>query len=249
MFQNNVHWLVNSELNPGLNNALKHLGKTVTFDFNNTALAGEPFIYGPIGFVRKRSKEIGYGSYINPETMSVAGSYPFYEPSYLLNDDYIIVPFHTVKKDLRRFQDMFGGDFFIRSNSGMKIVPGQVVRYTESSFDLETIEKLSSAMPETLCVLASVKNIINEYRLVMTTQFETGSRYSWNDTHHTTVPADIVDFANRLTWHPEVVYILDIAETLDGPKIIEVNSASSSGLYGSDIVKYINAVEKSIINY
>ena len=45
-------------------------------------------------------------------------------------------------------------------------------------------------------------------------------------------------------WQPHRAYCLDIAETPDGPRIIEVNCLNASGFYGADLGKLVYAIER-----
>ena len=45
------------------------------------------------------------------------------------------------------------------------------------------------------------------------------------------------------TWQPARAFVLDIALTLDGPRIIEVNCINSAGFYGADVERIVRAVE------
>ena len=38
-------------------------------------------------------------------------------------------------------------------------------------------------------------------------------------------------------------FVLDVADTLEGPKVIEVNNFNSAGLYACDVGKIVDAVE------
>ena len=65
----------------------------------------------------------------------------------------------------------------------------------------------------------------------------------------------VTKFAQNMAnlWHPVVLgepcvlpakaYALDIAETPDGLKVIEINTINSSGFYGADVQKIIMAIE------
>ncbi len=246
-----VHWFVDTSLPGNVYEAAQTLGFEVTKDNDPFVLNGEPFVYGSISYVRRRSTEIGYGSYINPMTMSVSGSFPFLLKECLLNEDYILIPFGTLRRDYQRFLDMFGGKFFVRSNSGTKTIPGQVITAANIDFELNSLRQLSSAMDDTLCVIASVKPIKKEYRLFMAgNHFITGSSYSWNNEPYEGVPGYVVSFAQAAVeqWQPEVVYTIDIADTPEGLKVVEFNSASSSGLYGSDAEMFVVGISNSIKN-
>lgn len=47
----------------------------------------------------------------------------------------------------------------------------------------------------------------------------------------------------RCRWEPHKAYCLDVADTSEGPKIIEVNCLNASGFYGADMHKLVEALE------
>ena len=46
-------------------------------------------------------------------------------------------------------------------------------------------------------------------------------------------------------WQPERAYVIDIADTPDGPKVIEINSFGVSGFYHCDMFKLIDGIKRS----
>lgn len=55
----------------------------------------------------------------------------------------------------------------------------------------------------------------------------------------------IIDFANARAaeWSPNDAYVLDVADTADGLKIVEINNLNSAGWYKCDMQKLIVALE------
>lgn len=114
---------------------------------------------------------------------------------------------------------------------------------------------------ETLCQVASVKEIWGEYRFfVVGGRVVTGSRYKMGDTVRYSQEIDqcFWDFAeavagseiallphviNKPKWRPAPAFVLDICDTPNGIKIVEINTINSSGFYAADVPKLIFALE------
>ncbi len=58
------------------------------------------------------------------------------------------------------------------------------------------------------------------------------------------IPDEVIEFAYQAInkWSPDIAYVLDIAVTNEGLKIIEINNINSSGFYKSDIEKIVTAI-------
>jgi hypothetical protein len=104
---------------------------------------------------------------------------------------------------------------------------------------------------DTSIIVSPAKKILAEYRLfVVDGQIVTGSLYKVGDLVTTSDVIDpvAIEYANKMLtiWQPDRAFVLDIAITDDGPKIIEVNNINSSGFYKSDISKIVSAIDKMI---
>lgn len=62
------------------------------------------------------------------------------------------------------------------------------------------------------------------------------------------VDQHIIDFANECAqqWSPNRAYVLDVAETADGLKIVEINNLNSAGWYRCDMQKLVTALEEML---
>ena len=97
--------------------------------------------------------------------------------------------------------------------------------------------------------MAPCKEILAEYRFfIIEGQVVTGSQYKIGDRvqSSTIIPSDIYQYASEQAarWQPNRAFAIDIAQTHQGPKIIELNSANSAGFYACDIGKIVDAVER-----
>jgi hypothetical protein len=97
---------------------------------------------------------------------------------------------------------------------------------------------------ETYITLASVKQIHSEYRFfVINKQVVTGSQYRLGRTviYNDNVPEHIREYAQEMTakWQPHICFVIDIADTPLGPKVVEINSFGVSGFYHCNMFKVI----------
>jgi hypothetical protein len=55
----------------------------------------------------------------------------------------------------------------------------------------------------------------------------------------------VLEFAHEChkVWHPNDAYVLDVADTSEGLKIVEVNNLNSAGFYKGDMLKLLGALE------
>jgi hypothetical protein len=62
-------------------------------------------------------------------------------------------------------------------------------------------------------------------------------------------PRDVHDFAAQALaatpWRPDEVFMLDVCESGDGLRIVELNSFSCSGLYACDLPAVVAAVSEA----
>lgn len=104
---------------------------------------------------------------------------------------------------------------------------------------------------DTSIIVSPEKNIKAEYRLfVVDGKIVSGSLYKVGQlvTASETIDPIAIDYANKMLdiWQPDRAFVLDIAITDEGPKVIEVNNINSSGFYKSDISKIVAAIDKMV---
>lgn len=104
---------------------------------------------------------------------------------------------------------------------------------------------------DTSVIVSPFKKILAEYRLfVVDGSIASGSLYKVGDLVTTSDVIDpvAVEYAYKMLdiWQPDRAFVLDIAITDDGPKIIEVNNINSSGFYKSNISDIVHAIDKMI---
>ncbi len=162
----------------------------------------------------------------------------------ILNPDAVVSRFDEI--------DIPMDEFFIRPCEDTKSFSGEVMNIADfkdwQSKVVGINEDLAPLKPETMVMVSSVKEIYQEFRFfVVDTRIITGSRYKVGDQVHYTsdIDQDVTWFAEMLAnhWQPTRAYVMDIARTPDGLKLIEINNINSAGFYDCDIGKIVEAIE------
>ena len=277
---NKICWLVDELLNerlyetgyPSIAEAAKELGhrvyQTKYVPFSERPDTEVPFqdnecvvTYGTVQFCKQVEKYYGRmwtpGMYFNKNVKHWAKFAPQFH-GCLLNEDYNILPFKTVRWRIHENERLF-----IKPESGLKEFVGQVV------CGLKELDELSPHAPiddDTLCIVASPKIIKAEFRYVICEkEVIAGTEYRWDnvlDVRRDTHPIcdALVKKVAEADWQADTCYVCDIALVDDftdadwgGPptgeaaKIIELNAFSSSGLYACDTYKIVEAVSKAAL--
>ena len=112
------------------------------------------------------------------------------------------------------------------------------------------IKGWTNVPPETRVVVARPRRIHAEWRLaVVDGEIATASLYRDGSRlrNETGAPAEVRTFAmERIAeWRPRAAFVMDVADTEDGLRIVETNSISSAGFYAMDMDRYVAAIEAS----
>jgi hypothetical protein len=159
--------------------------------------------------------------------------------------------------DLSGFE---GSNVFVRPVLDSKTFNGEV----KSKYDFKDWQQSIKFMDEfmtdelvdipmlnkdTIIAVASAKKIYSEHRLfivdkkvVAASQYKLGSDLTITDN----VDEHILHFARCMIqrWRPAQAYVMDIADTPDGCKVIEINNINSSGFYACDPQAIIEDLER-----
>lgn len=151
---------------------------------------------------------------------------------------------------IKDLNDIALNKFFARPLHDTKSFSGKVFSREEFLSWREKIIKTNadSLNQETEIVVAQLKKIYSETRLfVIDGKIVTGSLYKRGDKviYDNLLNENLVEYAKEMIakWQPDQAFVLDIAETSEGFKIIEVNNINSSGFYASDLFKFVDAIE------
>lgn len=180
---------------------------------------------------RKYKKGIFFNNNFKPE---------HYREHY--GEDYLNFDMSVYKiKDIP--EDLYPSDqnLFVRSNDDSKNISGGTLWFE----DLLNIKKNTEAYwsggdlftPENEICISSVKNVYNEFRFIVCDKKIIGAS-QYRPTISPDVPELIKDYALTMAkkWQPHDVFVLDICDTDNGPRVIECNCVNGSGWYSMDYV-------------
>lgn len=144
-------------------------------------------------------------------------------------------------------------EFFLRPTHDGKEFAGTVLSLNQLKerqhriIELKLADNGSTLTEHTEVMCASLKKIYNEYRYfvvggkaVTGSQYKLGKRVVYGDTDGNLETAQ--KFADRLAEHIDHPYVLDIALTDDGYKVIELNTLNCAGFYAIDVQKLVAAL-------
>jgi hypothetical protein len=162
-----------------------------------------------------------------------------YLDDLMLNDIFMI----SKLSDVDAYQ---ANKFFIRPLVDNKAFNGTVM-------DIETLQAWKNDPQKKYLMdldvaLSPVKNILYEYRLfVVKHKIITASQYmrATKPELSSFVSSTAIDFVNKVIerWTPSESFVIDIALTTQGYRVIEFNNINSSGFYACEVEKYVKAVQ------
>lgn len=206
------------------------------------AMINPVILYGTIGYVNK-CRDLFYprtyagGDETNCNVFMTSNLRPF-----LLNQEYMMLPFGEVQRNLDFVFKTFGDAIFIRPNTGKKAFAGTTFNSYNGVHELYCIEELEHVTPEVICVVAPAKHIKAEYRFLIgngaVLDYSQYRRDNILDVRHD-VTEKALHFAKTIagmrSGQPDLIYTLDVAELISGDHaIIEINCFNCSGLYAMD---------------
>lgn len=165
-------------------------------------------------------------------------TYYAYLGKYLLNEVYSMIPLAEIIRLKSHFYDIYGPNIFIKPDNNDKDFDGNLV--PEKNFDLwlKTITRYSPP-PESLCVISSQKTILKEWRVFVADKAITASCYKENNllNIYKDEPKEVMEFAEEIfkIWSPHPILVIDIAETKNGLKLVEIGSVCVAGFYEANI--------------
>jgi hypothetical protein len=161
---------------------------------------------------------------------------------YLLNRDYIMLPFGELKRCesfLMRSVGQ-GGRIFVRPDSPLKLFTGQVAARATFDADLEFMAFYGFPV-ESLVVVSSPKQIPTEWRFVVADKrVIAGCQYKMNFAidPQPCYDANAYQLASTIAssaYQPDPVWVMDICQTTDGAyHLLEIGGFSFADLYACD---------------
>lgn len=265
----NITWVVDTYL---LDNAqyempqhfpdvVKSLGyncittKYVPFSDWNESLDGldhtRPIImYGTHNFIKqaRKAKSLVPGDYCNEQNLKCSEWMTRYPKDWLMNADCHWLPFGLLSSLIPT------KSLFLRPDSVGKLFAGRTVKPEDFGEELKKIDDTSGVNNSTMIVVNDLVAIHAEYRFFVAEGIVVaGSQYRRDG--KLDIRADYSDAAKVMAdkvatyeWQPDRCYVVDIAETDDGAKIIELNSMSCAGTYACDLAPIIDSVSKAALS-
>lgn len=142
--------------------------------------------------------------------------------------------------------------FFVRPVLDNKSFAGEVMTWVEFETFRNGILSIADDPGATLgpndrVVVAPLTEILAEYRFfVIENRIITGSIYKVGNRLFSDrrIPINVWDFANQCVqrWVPNQAFVLDVAATPQGLRVLELNSANSAGFYACDLGAIVDAV-------
>lgn len=250
-----MHWIIQSNLVAGedaqrLREALDRLDTPYT-DVKLIPIVrqldhvpqveGDVFVYGTTYIHRgayEQNWSPGYiGGTVDYETVSAGYG------EEMLNHD-------ATYSTLGRVSIPEGSMLFVRPDNDGKLFTGAAMTQSE----LDTLREIvvgqqdENALDERVVVsspkqiLSEVRCLVVDGRVVTASFYRRGGKVFYSDQ----VDQAVLDYAQAQVdrFNPDIGFALDIADTPDGFKIIEINALSSCGLYACDLYKFVDAVNQ-----
>lgn len=167
-------------------------------------------------------------------------------PGHMLNDDAIVCPFSHVP------ELMPAEEVFIRPIADSKVFAGAVMTRQELEPWVDSVCKLEedygdSLSKATLVMMCAPKAIRAEYRnwivggrVATSSLYKRGDRVLYSDD----VDAAVIEYANaRAAEHcPLEAFVMDVADTEEGFRIVECNTFNAAGLYAANVGRLVEAI-------
>lgn len=189
-------------------------------------------------------------SYNSFENYLCSAYYPYFE-KFLFNDDYIFLPLESLNRRVWEFYGQFGKEsmMFVRPDSGEKTFKAELVDLNDWNGFYEDVKQFS----KDLVVVSSPKNIVGEWRFVVTKDKEilgvSSYKYQGLITRVPSAPkgaTELVQEILNVEYFPNCVFCVDICQDTDGKFwMMELTSFSSAGLYEckmENIVKRVSEI-------
>jgi hypothetical protein len=152
-----------------------------------------------------------------------------------------------------RDADFYKDRLFVRPVSDAKFFAVRVFGREEFNQWQKTVCRLglddgSSLTPETLIQLARPTEIHAEYRFwVVNVSIVTKSVYKRGDSvvYAAEVDERLDHFVEQrlAQWMPHATFVIDVCDTPDGMKIVEINTLNAAGFYAADVQRLVMALE------
>jgi len=227
---------------------IPHQGITIDASIND--LIGPIIFYGSIqgcDFIQKKTSFFP-GTFADFPKYECLNYYPYLAP-FLLNQDYIMLPFGDISRRKDWITELMAEDgcIFVRPNSCTKSFVGQVIDVEAWDNEAKYLARCEIESNE-LVVIARPYNIQREWRMIVSgDKVITGSQYKekGQSKQDPEVPSEVFGFTQEILnigFSPDIAWVIDVCEVHDEMKILEIGSVSCCGLYCCDVNKFVEAV-------
>ena len=199
-----------------------------------------------------RAKHAWYpGYWCDWDNLSCRMYYSYWH-EWLLNKNAIFLPYRVIVERKEELYKAFGDTIFIRPDTNDKLFSGEPVSKNNFDYFVVMMEQYLHDYESPMCVVGPAIDINEEYRLVMSEgKFVTGSQYrdSTGLVSKPGVPSNAIELAEKAAqkWSPHPIFVLDIAQTLEGPKILECGSINCAGMYEADLDLMVDEMNRLAI--
>ena len=215
--------------------------------------------YGSLNLASQLSKENHQNLVIHSTVENYESTrYYAYLGEFLLNKDYIMLPFSELIRMKEWIFEVFGenGQIFIRPSSGEKTFTGQLINESRFEKGYELMGQYD-VRADSIVIVSTPKDIIKEWRLVISGgEIVTGSLY-----HDCTLNLDYIGYNKEVenyakkvldkNYNPDKIWTMDICQTRDKEvHLLEIGGFSCAGMYEGNInsiVKTATFVSRSLI--
>lgn len=168
-------------------------------------------------------------------------------PGQMLNDDFVAAPLSDILDRLP------ADEVFLRPIDDAKFFAGRVMRRSEIAAMVTSVCSLeehdeAALAPSTLVMAAAPKRFLCEHRIwIVDSRVVAASQYVRDGRiHHSgAIDPDIVAYASARAGEcsPLPAYVMDVASTDDGFRIVECNTFNAAGFYAADVGRIVEAIE------
>lgn len=162
---------------------------------------------------------------------------------HMLNHDSTVVKFTDVK---------LAEPSFVRPISDSKAFTGRTFSPEEMAEWIHKVVDLGhdygDDVKNQLVQVSTVKRILSETRywvvdgrIVTSSTYKEGTRVVYKPSLDSTL--EIFARARVREWEPVRAFVLDVADTPDGAKVVEINTLNSSGFYAANLGLLVEALE------
>ncbi len=214
--------------------------------------------YGSLGMTQQLLRKTRWvpGAWCNLKHFECKHYYA-YLGQYLLNSEYIMLPYGELLRQKYMLFSMLGmhNTLFIRPSSGFKTFTGKVVHRDDYEKEVEYFG-FYDVTPEELVVVAKPRAIQGEWRVVVVNgKPVAASMYKWGGKPKVEAgcPTDVWEYAAEVAkiWQPERCFVIDVCNvhfhSFRTLRVVEINSFSSSGLYACDKNAVVEAVSAAAV--